>query len=123
PNFEAALQYLPFSSRRTLSFYLAKLYKWLSQNRQALELYEQTLEIDQQQGDIRAVAITQQAMADVLGQLGRPQEALTLYEQALRTLQDQGDIRAVAITQQAMADVLGQLGRPQEALTLYEQAL
>jgi len=123
PDFEAAFQYLPSAERGSLAYHLAQPYKRLGQNRHALALYQQALEIDQELGDVRGVAATQNAMAGVLSQLGKPQEALALYEQALRTDQELGDVREVAVTQNAMADVLSQLGKPQEALALYEQSL
>ena len=122
-DFETALGYLPPTGRSTLAYYLAQSYQRLGQNRRALALYEQALEIDQELGDVRNGAATQYAMGDVLVLQGRPQEALALYEQALRTKQELGDVREVAATQSAMANVLMQQGKPQEAMTLYEQAL
>src|SRR6266700_1967393 len=123
PDFEAALQYLSPAEKSSLAYHLAQPYRRLGQNRHALALYQQALEIYQELGDVSGVAATQHTMAGVLRQLGKPQEALALYEQALRTYQELGDVRGVAATQNAMADVLSQLGKPQEALALYEQAL
>jgi len=123
PDFEAALQYLPPAGRGTLAYHLAEPYQRLGQNPHALSLYEQALELYQELGDVRSVAVTQNAMADVLVQLGKPQQALALYEQALHTKQELGEVRGVAVTQNAMAGVLVQLGKPQQALALYEQSL
>lgn len=123
PDFEAALQYLPSAGRSSLAYHLAKPYLRLGQNRHALALYEQALEIDQELGDVQGVAITQSAMADVLMQLGKPKEALELHEQALRTLQGLEDVSDAAATQYWMADALYERGKPQEAMALYEQAL
>src|SRR5438045_6441707 len=47
PDFEAALQYLPPAGRSNLAYHLAEPYQRLSQNRYALSLYEQALEIYQ----------------------------------------------------------------------------
>ncbi len=123
PDCEAALQYLPPAGRSSLAYHLARPYERLGQNRRALALYELALQICQELGDLRGVAVTQHALANMLRQLGKPQEALTLYEQALNTAQELGDIQGVAVMQNAMADVLRQQGKPQEALTLYEQSL
>ncbi len=120
---EAALQYLPPASKSVLAYHLARPYQQLGQNRRALRLYEMALEIDQELGDLRAVAMTQHAMADVLRQQGKPQEAVALYEQSLRTFQELEDPREVAMTQHTMANVLRQQSKPQEAMTLYEQSL
>src|SRR5712691_2445356 len=59
PDCEAALQYLPPAGRSSLAYHLARPYRRLGQNRRALTLYEQALEIDQKLGDIRGVAATQ----------------------------------------------------------------
>ena len=123
PDFEAALLYLPPAGRSSLAYHLARPYEKLGQNRRALALYELALEIYQHLGDVRGVALTQNAMANVLSLLGKPQEALTLYDEALHTMQELGELREVAVTQYSMADVLRQLGKPQEALTLYEESL
>ena len=123
PDFETALQYLPPAARSSLAYHLANPYQRLGQNRRALALYEQVLEMRQELGDVHTVAVTQSAMADVLVQQGQPKEALALYEEALHTKQELGDKRGVAVTQQAMAQVLVQLGKPQEALVIYEEAL
>ena len=123
PDFEAALECLPPADRSSLAYYLAEPYQRIGQNRRALALYQQALRTMQELGEVRGVAMTQHAMADVLVQLGKPQEALALYEQSLRTMQELGEVRGVAVTQHAMAGVLRQLGKPQEALALYEQAL
>nr|MBA2677211.1 tetratricopeptide repeat protein [Ktedonobacteraceae bacterium] len=120
---DAALQYLPPTGKSNLAYCLAARYWQLGQNRRAQELYEQALEIAQELGDVRSVAVTQNAMAAVLSQQGKPQEAMKLYEEALRTTQELGDVRSVAVTQHAMADVLRQQGKPQEAMKLYEEAL
>src|SRR6266568_2761265 len=123
PDFEAALLYLPPAGRSSLAYHLARPYEKLGQNRRALALYELALEIYQHLGDVRGVALTQNAMANVLSLLGKPQEALTLYDEALHTMQELGELREVAVTQYSMADVLRQLGKPQEALALYDESL
>jgi Tfp pilus assembly protein PilF len=74
-------------------------------------------------GDVRSVAVTQSAMADVLSQQGKLQEAMALFEQSLRTKRELGDLRGVAATQHAMAKVLSQQGKAQEAMALFEQSL
>ena len=123
PDCEAALGYLTASERSSLAYHLAKPYERMGQNRRALALYGLALELDQEAGDVRGVAVTQHAMANVLSQQGKPQEALRLYEESLRTKKELGDVRGVAVTQNAMADVLSQQGKPQEALRLYEESL
>jgi tetratricopeptide (TPR) repeat protein len=67
---EAALAYLMPAARSALTHHLAQLYDRLGQNLRALALLEEALSIDQEQGDVLGVAVTQQAMANVLVQQG-----------------------------------------------------
>jgi ATP/maltotriose-dependent transcriptional regulator MalT len=90
---------------------------------EALALCEKSLHTKQVLGDIRGIAVTQQAMADVLMQQGKVAEALDLYEQSLHAFQEQGEVRGITVTQQAMANVLVQQGKVGEALALYERSL
>jgi tetratricopeptide (TPR) repeat protein len=106
-----------------LTYYLAEPYKRLGQIRHAVLLYERALEVDQALGDVRGVAITQNALAELLVQQGKVEEARVLYEQSLRTKQELGDVREVSVTQHALAGLLAQQGKVEEARTLYEQSL
>jgi tetratricopeptide (TPR) repeat protein len=123
PDFEAALGYLSLFGKSSLAYHLAKPYQRLGQNRHALALYEQALEMYQELGDVHNLATTQQGMGDMLTQLGKPQEALFHLEQALHAYQELGEVRAIAMTQASKADALAQLGKSQEALSLYEHSL
>src|SRR5438067_2087796 len=118
PDCEAALQYLPPAGKSSLAYHLASPYQRLGQNRRALALYELALQIYEELGDVRSVAVTQQAMANVLSELGKPQEALTLYEEALRTKQELGDRREVAVTQANFSQLLLQQGEHRRALLM-----
>jgi pentatricopeptide repeat protein len=71
-----------------------------------MRLYEQSLKTVEQLGDVRAVAVTQHSMADVLVKRGRIDEAMRLYEQSLKTIEQLGDVRSVAVTKANMAQVL-----------------
>ena len=72
---------------------------------------------------MRAVAVTEGKIADVLVSLGRVEEAMRLYEKSLKTIAGLGDVRAVAVTEGKIADVLVSLGRVEEAMRLYEKSL
>ena len=86
--------------------------------RHALSLLEQALQIDQELGDVRGIAVTQHAMADLFQQQGRPQEAMALYEQSLRTKQELGDVREIAVTEANFAQLLFQQGEQARALSM-----
>src|SRR5436309_13449892 len=83
---------------------------------------EQDLHTKQELGEVRSVAVTQDAMADVLRQLGKPQEAMALYEQSLRTKQELGDVRGVAVTQANFSQLLLQQGEYPRALVMVWEA-
>ena len=123
PDCEAALEYFPPARRSWLAYHLARPYERIGQNRRALTLYEQVLEISQAIGERLNVAMAQHAIATVLWQQGKPTEALATLQQALQIKQDLGDVHGIAVTQHAMANVLWQQGKPHEALILYQQAL
>jgi tetratricopeptide (TPR) repeat protein len=106
PDCEAALGYLASTERSSLAYHLATPYERMGQNRRALTLYELALEWYQVAGDIREVAVTQNAMADGLRQQGKPQEALALYQESLRTDKELGDVRSIAVTEANLAQLL-----------------
>src|SRR5436305_14192409 len=83
-----------------------------------MSLYEQSLHTKQELGDVRGIAVTQGAMADLLKQLGRPQEAMALYEQSLHTKQELGDVRGIAVTEANFAQLLFQQGEYSRALPM-----
>ncbi len=125
PDCEAVLEEesIESATRSTLAYHLAKPYERMGQVSHALALYEASLKTDQELGDIRSIAVTQHAMANLLRQQGRVSEAMALYEASLKTDQELGDVRGIAVTQHAMANLLVQQGRVSEAMALYEASL
>jgi tetratricopeptide (TPR) repeat protein len=122
PDFEAALKYLPAADKSSLAYRLAEPYQRLGQNRRALALYEEALEIIQELGDVRGVTVTQHAMAGVLVDLGKPQEALALYEQSLRIRQELRDVRGIALTQTHLSQLLFEYGAHRRAMPMAWEA-
>ena len=123
PDLEASLPLLEEGARSGLAYHLAKSYERMGQPQRAMELYEASLKTYQALGDVRAIAVTQHAMATLLSRQGQPQRAMELYEASLKTYQQLGDVREIAVIQNAMATLLSQQGQPQRALELYEAAL
>jgi tetratricopeptide (TPR) repeat protein len=117
PDCEAALEYLATTEKSALAYHLARPYERIGQNRRALALYELAIELYQTAGDIRSVAVTQHAMANVLSQQGKPQEALTLYEESLCIKKELGDVRGVAVTEANLAQLLFGQGEYDQGLS------
>src|SRR5258708_6746974 len=90
---------------------------------EALSLYEQSLQVSQQLGEMRSVSATQSGIANVFVQQGKIEEALSLYEQSLQIRQQLGDVRRVAATRFVIAQAFVRQGKTQDALSLYEQSL
>ena len=66
---------------------------------------------------MREIAVTQNAMANLLAQQGQVPEAMELYAASLKTDQELGDVRGIAVTQTKFGDLLWQQGEYVQALT------
>ncbi|GAC1551424.1 MAG: hypothetical protein NVS2B2_01020 [Ktedonobacteraceae bacterium] len=106
------------TTRSALAYHLAKPYERMGQIQHALRLYEASFKVYQELGDVRGVAVTQHAMADLLAQQGQVSEAMRLYEASLKTKQELGDVREVAVTQTNLGNLLWQQGEYVRALTM-----
>ncbi|MEH1905658.1 MAG: tetratricopeptide repeat protein, partial [Nostoc sp.] len=86
-------------------------------------LYEQSLEISEQIGDVKGKATTLNNMALVIAQQGDIPRASALYEQSLEISEQIGDVKGKATTLNNMALVIAQQGDIPRAIALYEQSL
>jgi tetratricopeptide (TPR) repeat protein len=74
--------------------------------------------------DARAVAMTQERIADVLKVRGQLKEALRIYEEKAKpTFEQLGLVRLEALTMRKIADVYEELGQPEEALKILKEDL
>jgi pentatricopeptide repeat protein len=89
---------------------------------EAMKLYEESLQVYRQVGDVRGVAVTQHAMANVLVRQGRVEEAMKLYEESLQVKRQVGDVRGVAVTQIQLSQALFQEGEIIRALSMVWEA-
>jgi len=89
----------------------------------ALKLYEQSLAIDEQIGEVGGKAATLHAMAGIRDRQGDTARALKLYEQSLAIKEQIGDVGGKAATLHQMAGIHDRQGDPVRALKLYEQSL
>ncbi len=80
-------------TRSALAYHLTKPYERMGQVQHALSLYQASLATDQELGDVRGIAVTQGAMANLLAQQGQVAEAMRLYQASLTVYQELGDVR------------------------------
>lgn len=90
---------------------------------QALELFEQSLELLRGAGDEHGAALTLHGMGDVHRSRGDYDQALVLYGQCLEVLRRVGDERGTAQTLTRLGNVYSARGDYEQALELYEQGL
>ncbi|WP_375471292.1 tetratricopeptide repeat protein [uncultured Nostoc sp.] len=89
----------------------------------AIALYEQSLEIKEQIGDVQGKATTLNNMALVFAQQGDIPKAIALYEQSLEIQQQIGDVKGKATTLANIAGVIAQQGDIPKAIALWQQDL
>jgi tetratricopeptide (TPR) repeat protein len=89
----------------------------------AIALYEQSLEIKEQIGDVQGKAATLNNMAQVFAQQGDIPKAIALWEQSLEITEQIGDVKGKATTLNYMALIFAQQGDIPKAIALWEQNL
>ena len=83
---------------------------------------EEELPVYERLGDVRARAVAQGRIADILQARGELDKALRIrIEEELPVYERLGDVRACAIAQARIADILAARGRLDEALRIYEE--
>jgi tetratricopeptide (TPR) repeat protein len=90
---------------------------------QATRLYEQSLAMQEQLGDLRSQAHTLHELAHLWGRRGRLDLATQLYERSLALKEQLGDPREQAATLHEMAHLWARRGRLDLATQLYERSL
>ncbi len=90
---------------------------------QALQLWQQSLEIKERIGDVIGKAATLNNMAGVIAQQGNIEQALQLWQQSLEIKERIGDVIGKAATLHEMAGVIAKQGDVERALRLWEQSL
>jgi tetratricopeptide (TPR) repeat protein len=99
-------------------------YKRMGRAADALNHYEQSLEIRRKLGQKRGMAVSLSEIAQVQESMGRPQEAVKSYNEALALRREIGDQAGIGITLVNLGALLNEtLGRPDEGLTLLREAL
>ncbi|OLP20037.1 hypothetical protein BST81_02010 [Leptolyngbya sp. 'hensonii'] len=97
--------------------------QFLKQSSEALNRYQEALQIYRQVGDRLGEANTLKAIGDVLQFLKQSSEALNRYQEALQIYRQVGARLGEANTLKAIGDVLQFLKQSSEALNRYQEAL
>ena len=125
-HYERALAGCPPTDKRKrsiISHNLAGLAAQQGDTERALQLWQQSLEIDEGVGDERGKAVTLSQMAGVIAQQGDTERALQFWQQSLEILERIGDVRGKAATLHDMAGVIAQQGDIERALQLWQDSL
>jgi len=89
----------------------------------AMKLWEESLKILEQIGDVQGKAATLSNMAGVVAQQGDIPRAMKLWEESLKILEQIGDVQGKAATLNNMAGVVAQQGDIPRAMKLWEESL
>ncbi|BAY26418.1 TPR repeat-containing protein [Calothrix sp. NIES-2100] len=89
----------------------------------AIALWQQSLEIIEQIGDVKGKAATLSNMAGVIAQQGDITKAIALWQQSLEIIEQIGDVKGKAATLNNMAGVIAQQGDITKAIALWQQSL
>jgi len=89
---------------------------------QALRLYNQSLQIDEQINDVKGKSASLHQMAGILAQQGDIDQALRLYNQSLQIKEQINDVKGKAATLNNMAYCAGEMGDRPRQLELNLQA-
>jgi tetratricopeptide (TPR) repeat protein len=90
---------------------------------EAIALYEQSLAIKEQIGDVQGQAATLHEMGILKANRGEIEEAIALYEQSLAINEQIGDVQGKAATLHEMGILKANSGEIEQAIALFEQSL
>jgi CHAT domain-containing protein/Tfp pilus assembly protein PilF len=117
----------PCTTKPVVLTFLATAHTNLGELDQALEIYQQTLQLYQEQDDRHSQVLVLRALAEIYTKLGKYQEAIDSTQDALSLCEDvcrDGGYRQVkADVLNTMGLIFAKLGDPAQALVHYESAL
>ena len=102
---------------------MASIYVQEGQVQQALNLFEQSLEIEERTSAVGKKAATLHQMAIIYVQQGEIEQALNLFKQSLEITEGLNYLRGKAATLSQMANIYARQGEIEQALNLYQQSL
>ncbi len=102
---------------------LGIVYRSQSKWEQAIDCYEQSLEISRRLGDEHGVAQTLNNLGAVYESQGKWEQAIDCYEQSLEISRRLGDEHGVGITLKNLGRIHARRNQPEQARTLWQEAL
>jgi tetratricopeptide (TPR) repeat protein len=129
-DYQKALADCPDSEDRTILrekaaiiHNLAGTYAQQGQVSEAIALYQQSLELDEQIGNVQGKAATLRGMAGIYEQQGQVSEAIALYQQSLELDEQIGNVRGKAETLKMMGQLLAAAGDFDTAIAHLQESL
>ncbi len=114
---------IELSDRSALLHNLAGLRLTLGNPEKAMDLWQQSLEIEDQIGNLQGKAATLHEMAGVFADQGEIKRAMELWQQSLEIAEQIGNVEGKAATLNNMAGVLANQGEIEQAMGLWQQSL
>ena len=102
---------------------IGNIYHNLGKPDEALEYYQQALEINRKLGYEQGAARNLNNIGTLYNELGKPDEALKCHEEALEISKKFKDEQAIADSQTDIGIIYTDFGKPEEALKLFKEAL
>jgi len=102
---------------------MARMIAQQGEVKRALELWQQSLVLQEQVGDVEGKAATLNNMAGVIARQGEVKRALDMWQQSLVLSKQIGDVKGQAATLGNIAGVIARQGEVKRALDLWQQSL
>ncbi|MBD2079796.1 tetratricopeptide repeat protein [Leptolyngbya sp. FACHB-17] len=90
---------------------------------QAINLYQQSLQLNEQIGNVQGKATTLHNLASIYATQGQVNQAINLYQQSLQLNEQIGNVQGKATTLHQMAGIYATQGQVNQAINLYQQSL
>ena len=102
---------------------IARIYADQGQVEQAIDLYQQSLAINEQIGYLQGKAANLSCMAMIYETQGQVKQVIDLYQQSLAINEQIGNVQGKAATLYRIAMIYADQGQVEQAIDLYQQSL
>jgi tetratricopeptide (TPR) repeat protein len=109
--------------RALLLHELGILYADRGEIEQAIALYQQSLEIQEQIGNVQGKAATLHQLGRIYANRGEIEQAIALYQQSLEIQEQIGNVQGKAATLHQLGILYANRGEIEQAIALYQQSL
>ncbi len=125
-HYQRALNLCPLEDKKeqaAISQYLGMLKANRGEIEEAIALYQQSLAIEEQIGDVQGKAATLHQLGNIKANTGEIEEAIALYQQSLAIKEQIGNVQTKAMTLYCLGNIKANTGEIEEAIALYQQSL